>query len=85
MSSLYERLYQAHQKRYGLQLSKQIVQQKCNTLWAQLKEEHKANPLDLRNATEAKIRELNEAATRQSASFFNYFAQVKQQLLRSAC
>ena len=76
MSSLYEKLYIAYKKRYESHTSKQNLQQNCNKLWAELKQEHKDKPLYLQNATEAKIRQLNVEATRQSASFLNYFAKV---------
>lgn len=75
MAGLYERLYSAFQKRYNSQLSKKLVQQKCNETWRQLKDTH-LSPIDLKKATEDKVRELNEEGTRRSASFLKYFAQV---------
>ena len=76
MSSLYEKLYIAYKKRYEPHISKQNIKKNCNKFWADLKQEYKDKALDLQNAIEAKIRHLNVEATRQSTSFFNYFAKV---------
>ena len=76
MSSLYEKLYIAYKKRHESHISKQNIRQNCNKFWAEPKQEYKDKPLDLQNATKAKISQLNVEATRQSASFLNYFAKV---------
>lgn len=74
--SSYERLYSAYQKCYQTSLTKQAIQQKCNDTWKILKASHTAG-VDLTKATEEKIKELNEQATKKSAKFRNYFVQVK--------
>lgn len=74
MSGLYENLYLAFQKRYNGEMSKNVIQFKCNETWKDLKLKY-CVPADLKKFTEEK-QNLHLEASRRSEKLLNYFTQV---------
>lgn len=77
--SRYKDLYKAFLKRYASELSKQIIQEKCNTCWKSLKDKFRGT--ELNNATDKKILELKAETRTKKTSLLRFFVQVSKKIM----
>ena len=68
-NSLYYRFYDAYKKAYSEKKSKQVIQQKLNALWANLK-----RSTNFENAVAEETKKLNLVVTAKKANFISYFS-----------
>ena len=68
-NSLYYRFYEAYKKAYSQKKSKQVIKQKVNALWANLK-----RSTNFEKAVAEETKRLNFFVTAQKSNFFSYFS-----------
>ena len=69
LNSLYYRFYDAYKKRYSEKKSKQVIQQKVNALWANLK-----RSTNFEKAVAEETKKLNLVVTAKKTNFLSYFS-----------
>lgn len=70
----YKDLYDAFSKRYASELSKKLIQEKCNASWLNLKLQFKGE--ELKAAVDKKISELNFDTKLSQSHLLHFFSKV---------